>query len=266
MNKPQNDVTRIITMALRSARDANTIDDIESLARDAAMAVDAVSKPAYTASAETGAKPGEVEAVVGKSYDSGFEAEVRNALDSMTRAIDEMREKEKEKERAIGREEEKRREEDKKAKDEDVKIKEEAAATKAEALDELTAKLTGDADKAKEEEAVTVKAETIDAMGATGNASVPSFSSSRDTAVNLIQALKPTIASIKDANDRKRVIDSIVNAMEPLTNGPAMKDVMQVANHNARAMDASVEENLETYQNAYDARNPHVMAKKGVAQ
>lgn len=283
MSKNLEQMQGIIGLALRSARDANTVDELNAIAKDAASALDAVvtptADPKYVASPESGALPGEVKAVAGKSYDSGFETEVRDALAGFKATLDAMSEemKEKAKERAIGREEEKRREEDKKStKDEDgTKITEEAGSTKAKAIDEmdeLVAKLTGDKkpddkskdeDKSQQEEAVTVKAESMDA--ATGFAGVPT---SKDTAAAILVAMKPTIAAIKDPAERRRVIDSLMHAVEPIAaQADQMASVLGNVNQNARTMDgAPGEMDLESYQNAYDKRNPHVMAKKGDVQ
>lgn len=281
MNKQTDKLISVINLALRSARDANTTDEIEAIARDTARVIDEavvtpVSDPKYVASAESGAKPGQVEAVAGKSYDTGFETEVRDALAGFRATLDAMSEKMKERAegRAEEREEEKRREEDKKASDADgTKIVEEAAATKAEALDEMVAKLTGDKkpdedkgkdeDASKQEEAKTVKAESMDA--ATGFAGIPT---SKDTMAALLVSMKPTIAAIKDPNDRKRVIDALMSQAETVASAQDNQyaGVLNNAQQSASAFDASAIDAFEDQQNAYDKRNPHVMAKKGDVQ
>lgn len=280
MGKVTSQIAGIISLAVRGAKDVNTIDEQESIARDAAAAIDALvtpgNDPNYAAKAEAGATPGTVEAEVKKTYDSGFESKMLDAMTGLKRSFDamteELRNKEKEKERAIGREEEKRKEaKDAAATDVDgAKIHVGAAETRAETLDELTKKLTGDtadakpkdADNQKQEEAVTVNAETMDA-----SYSVPT---AKDAAADILRHLKPSIAAIQNPEERKRVIDSLVKAVEPLTNDAGTQNtlggVMNVALTNGQAQDASAEPDFQAYEDAYAKRNPHTMAKRGDVQ
>lgn len=274
-NTDASKIARIIRLAMTSGTNDASPDEIDQIANDAATAIDGLF-PEYKAPAEAGTKLAEVTAAAA-ARDSSFESSVIDTLVSMKNAMDamaaELREKEKAKERAIGREEEKRREsDDAKADDKDPKIVEKAASTKAEALDTLVETLTGDAskDQAETEEAMTVKAGSMDNMaGASGNASAPAFNA--DTAAAVIQAIRPSVAAITNDAERRRVIDAIVGAVDPLKMAGAdanpISGIMQTTAQHVPLNDSQFSDaELDAYQNMYDSMNPHAAEKKGVAQ
>lgn len=313
MNPTLEKIKSVMSLAVRSAKDAQTVDEEQRVIDDAVIALDSLAvpadKPVYTAAAEAGAKAAEVAAAAYNSQDAanaqlleGINA-LTKTVDALTKAMD-VSEKEKEKERAIGREEEKRQEESK-AKDENgVSIIENAASTKGVSLDNLVAKLTGDAqvfdagdkskdeDQAKQEKEKTAKAETMDAFVSNPLAqdaaaalsmgygvqmvqeSTQPASDSKQVIANLINMIKPGVASIRDADDRRKVIDAIVTATASYTQDSSNErspysGVLNVATNAAKAQDTAVNAgafNIDEYQNAYDQFNPHVMAKKGVAK
>lgn len=147
--------------------------------------------------------------------------------------------------------------------------REEKALTDEKDIDDLIEKLTKReaaeeiAEEAAENDpqaAVTLpvkKAEELDACGA-------ETPETRDAKIELLKAVRPAVAAIKDKTERAKVADALLNAMR----GGAMSDIVK-AQHDA-ATEANDAARLTKYEkacaeqkSAYDERNPHKQKKEG---
>jgi hypothetical protein len=71
---------------------------------------------------------------------------------------------------------------------------------------------------------------------------------------NLVSAIRPAIASIKDANERKAVVDALTKTLRDQKNDSVkIMDAMATAKK-----PASKGIDIEAIQSAYDACNPHL--------
>lgn len=118
-------------------------------------------------------------------------------------------------------------------------------------LDGLIKSLTGEAeDPAPNAEAKVVPAEELDGCA----------TKTADKAVmaEVIKQLRPVIAGIKDFADKKAVTDSLIAC---LSDGSTVSDIAKIAavtqKNAARLADKQPGIDLDAYQSAYDAMNPH---------
>lgn len=260
----------LIGLAMKTAKDAGTQDEVDSIVQDVCAALDGMTSderkdpPKFTAAAEPGAKAGQIEA---KANDQSLEkvmaaldemkTEVTAKLSSMDERINSLTTQD-----AKMKEEE---EEDAKAKDASVIPATDvsngaavaAAGEKSLALNQILSKLIGDAAS----ETITVKAsEDADAPGMLSN----------DAALEIMQQIAPAIASIKDSAERTAVKDTLIRALEPRVSMPVgstdtINLVQTIANMGAaQAHDSDVATamDVDSRQSAYDKRNPHI-AQKG---
>lgn len=146
--------------------------------------------------------------------------------------------------------------------------REEKTLTDEKDIDDLIEKLTKReaaeefAEEAAENDpqaAVTLpvkKAEELDACGAETPAT-------RDAKIELLKAVRPAVAAIKDKAERAKVADALLNAMR----GGAMSDIVK-AQHDAaaKANDATARKNFdkvcEEQQSVYNELNPHTKKKE----
>lgn len=146
--------------------------------------------------------------------------------------------------------------------------REEKALTDEKDIDDLIEKLTKReaaeelAEEAAENDpqaAVTLpvkKAEELDACGA-------ETPETRDAKIELLKAVRPAVAAIKDKTERAKVADALLNAMR----AGAMSDIVK-AQHDAaaKANDATARKNFdkmcEEQQNIYNALNAHAKKKE----
>ena len=74
----------------------------------------------------------------------------------------------------------------------------------------------------------------------------------------VVKQLRPVIVGIKDEATRKTVTDSLVACMTDQNAVSDIAKIAQAAQKNAAQMaDQKPEMDLEAYQSAYDAMNPH---------
>ena len=115
-------------------------------------------------------------------------------------------------------------------------------------LDDLIENLAGKEHVGKEE-SVTIPADEMTDMDPVA----------KDAAVQLLKAVRPAVAAIKDEQERSRVVDALLSTIK----GPnVMGQVMQAAADNARkaadaAQASTFEERCREAEAAYAARNPH---------
>ncbi len=98
-------------------------------------------------------------------------------------------------------------------------------------------------------EAKVVPAEELDKSACTADKAVM---------VEVIKQLRPVIAGIKDEATRKTVTDSLVDCLTDKDKVSDITRIAQAAQKNAaQAADRKPQMDLEAYQSAYDAMNPH---------
>ena len=117
-------------------------------------------------------------------------------------------------------------------------------------LDGLIKSLTGETEEpAPSAEAKVIPAEELDKATGTADKAVMA---------EVIKQLRPVIAGIKDAADKKAVTDSLIAC---LSDGSAVSDIAKIAaatqKNAARLADKKPGIDLDACQSAYDAMNPH---------
>lgn len=128
-------------------------------------------------------------------------------------------------------------------------------------LDELVGQLTGEDGIPDEsgKEGAAGGAKVIPAE----EAGEPSSAADRAVMAAVIKRLRPVVAGIKDAAARKEVTDSLVGC---LTDKDAVSDIAKIARatrRNAALFDGGKPQiDMEAYQSAYDALNPHKIGGK----
>ena len=121
----------------------------------------------------------------------------------------------------------------------------------ADPLDSLVKELTGEGGEApaSTSEAKVVPAEELDRSACAADKAVMAA---------VIKQLRPVIAGIKDEDTRKAVTDSLVSC---LTDKDAVSDITKIAQaaqkNAAKMADQKPQMDLDAYQAAYDAMNPH---------
>lgn len=121
----------------------------------------------------------------------------------------------------------------------------------ADPLDSLVKKLTGEEAEpdVPAAEAKVVPAEELDKSACAADRAVMAA---------VIKQLRPVIAGIKDTATKKAVTDSLV---ECLTDKDKVSDIAKIAQatqkNAAKMADQKPQADLESYQAAYDAMNPH---------
>lgn len=124
----------------------------------------------------------------------------------------------------------------------------EAQEPAEDALDSLIKEMSGE-DDAPAGEAKVIPAEEVDkAKGAADKAVM----------VEVIKKLRPVVAAIKDSTDRRKVTDSLISCMTDKAVMSDISKIMQTTQKNAAVMaDQKPGIDLDAYQAAYDAMNPH---------
>lgn len=118
-------------------------------------------------------------------------------------------------------------------------------------LDSLVKELTGEGGEpsAPTTEAKVVPAEELDKSACAADKAVMAA---------VVKQLRPVIAGIKDEDTRKAVTDSLVSC---LTDKDAVSDITKIAQaaqkNAAKMADQKPQMDLDAYQAAYDAMNPH---------
>lgn len=129
--------------------------------------------------------------------------------------------------------------------------KEETPGADTDPLDSLVKKLTGEEAEpdVPAAEAKVVPAEELDKSACAADRAVMAA---------VIKQLRPVIAGIKDTATKKAVTDSLV---ECLTDKDKVSDIAKIAQatqkNAAKMADQKPQADLESYQAAYDAMNPH---------
>ena len=116
-----------------------------------------------------------------------------------------------------------------------------------------------DGTSAEEEEAHVVPAEEMDGDKPAEDCGTMDAA----TAKALISAMRPSIAGITDAAQRKAVTDALLGVVRPgsAQDSDTAKIVQTAAKNAAQKASKSPKADIDTIQAAYDARNPHI--KKG---
>lgn len=115
-------------------------------------------------------------------------------------------------------------------------------------LDSLVKKLTG------EEESSAGEARVVPA----GELDQASCTADRAVMAAVVKQLRPVIAGIKDEATRKAVTDSLVSCLTDQEKASDIAKIAQATQKNAAKLaDQKPQMDLEAYQSAYDAMNPH---------
>lgn len=257
LKKGPDKIRGILGLVTKSARDAQSVEDIESIVTDAAtaisdmMTVDAEVVPSEPAPAI------DMDTLVAKLSDQ---------MSTMIDAKMSEYEKGKEEQRKAGKELAKGDKEVKKAEDAiSPSIESMAARQKATSLETLLTHLIGDEDEVMDaEESVTVTA-SADSDNSILKFTGKSNKASKDAAIEIINGAKDAIARIADADDRKMVTDALTRSIlnQLSTDGQSILDA--VASGATATMVADGAPGMETYdkineqmQSAYDKLNPHI--------
>lgn len=101
----------------------------------------------------------------------------------------------------------------------------------------------------KQEEAKVVPAEEMDET---------SEGMDKAVAASILKAMRPTVAAIQDAAQRKAVSDALIKAVTARDTANDIDAILKASRANAKkAADAKPAMTVEQCQAAYDARNPH---------
>lgn len=126
-------------------------------------------------------------------------------------------------------------------------------------LDSLIEKLSGGKETEESTEAKVVPAEEMDK----NEEGVKT--ADRAVMAEVVKRIRPAIAGIKDSADRKAVTDSLISCM---TDEKMVSDIAKITaaaqKNAARLADQKPGIDLEAYQSAYDAMNPHKNGGKKV--
>lgn len=116
-------------------------------------------------------------------------------------------------------------------------------------LDSLVKKLEGG-----EEDPGTAEAKVVPA----GEMDQPACAADRAVLAAVVKQLRPVIAGIKDEATRKAVTDSLVSCLTDQEKASDISKIAQATQKNAAKLaDQKPQMDLEAYQSAYDAMNPH---------
>lgn len=129
-----------------------------------------------------------------------------------------------------------------------VKLGEGTGEPEADPLDSLVKKLTGE-EGSQQEEAQVVPAEELDQSA---------HAADKEVMAAVVKQLRPVIADIKDEAARKAVTDSLVACLTDKDSVSDLSKIAQAAQKNAAKLtDHKPQNDLESYQSAYDTMNPH---------
>lgn len=211
------------------AAEGKKADEITQLALDSVEMMAKDEAPAETKPEDP--KPEETK-------DEDYKEKLFEAIDGLTKRMDALEAK-------LPKEE---------AKDEDpveeaLKAIEAMAEEKAE---ETPAEPTGD-EGVNSEEAHVVPAENMDACGKDEDKAEETKAADSNYYKNLVSAIRPAIAQIKDANERKAVVDALTKSLKDQKNDSAkIMDALSKAQK-----PTSKAPNIEELQAMYDNLNPH---------
>lgn len=286
-NKTMNQAASILNLAVKSATDAKSVDQQDQIVEDAVVALGAMM--------DQTAPEGEVKVFDAESAFADLAASIQktnDAVNMLSKHLDAMsldamtgKEEQKEAGKELAEGDKKVKEEKaewaEKAKDEDMKDADatvtvtdaypgEIGVNEKEAkLDSLLTTLTKDSQTVDNDNGVMDNAAMTDALFvpvATPAAEVAIANETltfKDAAAKILSAAKPAIAAIKNADERSRVIDSLVGAIEgSLDNSMPnlLHGVQAGAIQSARDTASTTPEiDMEDRQRAYDLRNPHMM-------
>ena len=197
-------------------------EEIEQLAMDAAAALDeGIHEPeGGTKQPEAGQQSAEEAKPV---LDAAFYVALDQKVDKILKALDEKTTTEKN--------------EEKDPMDEAIKALE---GTKDEDLEK----------NEKQEEAKVVPAEEMDDTSSAGM--------DKAVAASILKAMRPTVAAIQDAAQRKAVSDALIKAVTAKDTANDIDAILKASRANAKkAADVNPVMTVEQCQAAYDARNPH---------
>ena len=197
-------------------------EEIEQLAMDAAAALDeGIHEPeGGTKQPEAGQQSAEEAKPV---LDAAFYVALDQKVDKILKALDEKTTTEKN--------------EEKDPMDEAIKALE---GTKDEDLEK----------NEKQEEAKVVPAEEMDDTSSEGM--------DKAVAASILKAMRPTVAAIQDAAQRKAVSDALIKAVTAKDTANDIDAILKASRANAKkAADVNPVMTVEQCQAAYDARNPH---------
>ena len=124
----------------------------------------------------------------------------------------------------------------------------EASIQEADPLDKLVDSLTEKGEEPAGGEAKVVPAEELDKS---------SCAADKAAMAAVIKQLRPVIAEIKDEATRKTVTDSLVDCLTDKEKVSDIVRIAQAAQKNAAKMTDKNTVDLDSYQAAYDAMNPH---------
>lgn len=125
--------------------------------------------------------------------------------------------------------------------------------TKLDKVIEMLGALTQRDCKDKSEESIDA---LISDLGGKGEAAAS------DAAIAMLKSVKPVIASIKDDAERQRVTDALTTAIRGQSQNPMAAVIAAGQQHAAQIATDSASDPIETAQNAYNARNPHMNTNK----
>ena len=130
----------------------------------------------------------------------------------------------------------------------DREEKMERKATGEDDLHELIERMAGGEETAREkEDAVTIPMESME-----------DACMNKDSIVQILKTISPAVASIKDADDRKKVTDALVSSIRGNHRENQINGIVSAAADSARNAKAiSQEKVIAEQQKAYNARNPH---------
>ena len=213
------------------AAEGKKADEITQLALDSVEMMAKDEAPAEPA-------PAEPKAEETKDEDGDYKKKLFEAIDGLTKRMDALEAK-------LPKEE---------AKDEDpveeaLKAIEEMAEAKAEENPEEKTIDEG----VNSEEALVVPAENMDACGKDEDKAEETKAADSAFYKNLVSAIRPAIAQIKDANERKAVVDALTKSLKDQKNDSAkIMDALSKAQK-----PTSKAPNIEELQAMYDNLNPH---------
>lgn len=251
MSKKQNNLKSILGLFAGSVRDAKTSDEIEEATENAAEAIDCMAKGGEKPTAAPAVEKETKEKEETKDTAPTLSEEMLTAIKG---AIAEAVSAELGKMNTVSKDAEKVEEKD----------------TISELIKELEGKkddkdceVNTDNDPAEMEEAVTVEAETMDNdFDATNTASKKAM----ESAIAILKNARPAIAAIKNADERKRVTDALVQSVYGQLDNSKMTAIMKsatlAAKKNANDSKTAVSFDLEAQQAAYDKYNPHMRKKE----
>lgn len=260
MNK-KSKTSSILNLFARSAKDA-TADEIEELATDAELALkeikdeEAQMYPHKVLPAVPGALVAEVETPPSKDCHYITASDVKTMFDEMKKELVEEIKK---------TDDEKQKDGDPQPGDNmDSKAKDitEGEIEKEDKLEALAKKLIGD-EEVKEK--VIIEEKSDDALVFDSDEKTEVVVSDKAPILEIIKAARPAIASISNDNERKKVTDALITAIESMTGtgGNGYNSALNTHMANAGALSAGYDAAADTkeyqeLQNKYNSFNPHL--------